>query len=95
MCKWQIGILSGEDFFTSLLKISVLNNATREKIFIWINLKVTKIDYFLNLYEWDTKEQIVKNDNYIVQIFIYLYGAVYLRFFWIKHVPILWLLFLE
>lgn len=62
MCKWQIGILSGEDFFTSLLKISVLNNATQAKIFIWINLKVTKIDYFLNLYEWDTKEQIVKND---------------------------------
>ena len=62
MCKWQIGILSGEDFFTSLLKISVLNNATHAKIFIWINLKVTKIDYFLNLYEWDTKEQIVKND---------------------------------
>ena len=62
MCKWQIGILSGEDFFTSLLKISVLNNATCAKIFIWISLKVTKIDYFLNLYEWDTKEQIVKND---------------------------------
>ena len=33
MCKWQIGILSGEDFFTSLLKISVLNNATHAKIF--------------------------------------------------------------
>ena len=63
MCKWQIGILSGEDFFTSLLKISVLNNATYAKIFIWINLKVTKIDYFLKLYEWDTKEQIVKNDT--------------------------------
>ena len=62
MCKWQIGILSGEDFFTSLLKISVLNNATRAKIFISINLKVTKIGYFLNLYERDTKEQIVKND---------------------------------
>ena len=62
MCKWQIGILSGEDFFTILLKISVLNNATHTKIFIWINLKVTRIDYFLNLYEWDTKEQIVKND---------------------------------